>query len=675
MKRNKAMKWTLSFAIALCICMTYSSSVFAAPLRDGVSVKDSIMEITKLGKPATPTGLRITGYRREGNAIVGMEFAWNGKVPTGGTCYLELSETSNFASVTTYSYGPVADLYRSYEYLKPGTTYYARVQIYDFSQPAGDRWSDYSNVTSFKTSVPEMSNITATVKSNNIRLYMSANVSAINGFQIWRMAAGGKYQRLANTSERTYLDTGLSANTKYTYKIRPYYYDEKTKKIIYGGYSFKEYATSGSALNLDYDIVNGKYVKLTWNSIKGVKGYKIYRSNASSEYDTIKNGKYNSYRNYELIKTINKGSTKSFTDKKAKANTSYSYKVEVITAYANSEGNIYNTVSVSTKFESIDILMEQQNANGTKYVKWRKISGADGYVIEKRNVDGQYTLYKKLGKNVSSITFPKPKLGEEDIYRIKVYKGNSYSSSRTVYVDSCLPIVQSVSASPTATGVKISWSAVPGASYYRVCRTTMNYLNDYNADGGYYDNTGYTNGSTVYQYTNITKGQDGYYTLWGSDYKIKTTSVNDNYYQTSETSYVGPTLGQTYMYYVIAYAESPQGYTLATSLGCKKIGKATYTGVKLTKKPTLSKPTSNKKGEVSIKIKKKVAGASGYIIYRSVKKKGGYEIVGTTSKLTFTDKKLASNKTYYYKVRAYRGNEIGADVYSPYCKEASVKVK
>lgn len=43
----------------------------------------------------------------------------------------------------------------------------------------------------------------------------------------------------------------------------------------------------------------------------------------------------------------------------------------------------------------------------------------------------------------------------------------------------------------------------------------------------------------------------------------------------------------------------------------------------------------------------------GMKIYRSEKKKGKYKLIKTTSKATFTDKKLAANKSYFYKVRLY----------------------
>lgn len=70
-------------------------------------------------------------------------------------------------------------------------------------------------------------------------------------------------------------------------------------------------------------------------------------------------------------------------------------------------------------------------------------------------------------------------------------------------------------------------------------------------------------------------------------------------------------------------------------------------------KPVLSKAKAGKK---SVTLSwKKVDGANRYKVYRAVSKKGTYKAVKTVAKGTsFTDKKLKTGKTYYYKIKAYR---------------------
>ena len=74
---------------------------------------------------------------------------------------------------------------------------------------------------------------------------------------------------------------------------------------------------------------------------------------------------------------------------------------------------------------------------------------------------------------------------------------------------------------------------------------------------------------------------------------------------------------------------------------------------------------------------KKVPNANGYQIYRSSKKSGGFKSVKTITKasvLTYTDKSLASGKTGYYKIRAYRTINK-APYYSKWSAVKSVKAK
>lgn len=52
----------------------------------------------------------------------------------------------------------------------------------------------------------------------------------------------------------------------------------------------------------------------------------------------------------------------------------------------------------------------------------------------------------------------------------------------------------------------------------------------------------------------------------------------------------------------------------------------------------------------------KTSKANKYTVYRSTSKNKGFKYVGTTKKVTFTDKKAKSGKTYYYKIKASTGS-------------------
>ena len=82
-----------------------------------------------------------------------------------------------------------------------------------------------------------------------------------------------------------------------------------------------------------------------------------------------------------------------------------------------------------------------------------------------------------------------------------------------------------------------------------------------------------------------------------------------------------------------------------------------------TAQSALQKPviTVKASGAEILKISwSKVSGAKKYEVYRSASKSGEYKKVGTTSNLSYSDKKIDQNKTYYYKVRAVSGNAKSA---------------
>lgn len=95
-------------------------------------------------------------------------------------------------------------------------------------------------------------------------------------------------------------------------------------------------------------------------------------------------------------------------------------------------------------------------------------------------------------------------------------------------------------------------------------------------------------------------------------------------------------------------------------------------------KALLSKPTGLKakaagSGKVSLSWKK-VRGASGYTVYQSTGKKGGYKAVCAARSASAHLSKLKKAKTYGFKVRAYR-TISGKKVYGAYSSAVSCRVK
>ena len=177
--------------------------------------------------------------------------------------------------------------------------------------------------------------------------------------------------------------------------------------------------------------------------------------------------------------------------------------------------------------------------------------------------------------------------------------------------------------------------------------------------------------SASYQSTKLTwtkmTGASGY-TIYRSLSKTGTYSAIANV-GAAAVSYTnsGVKTGATYYYQVKAYINSDNGKIYGN------------TSAAVSAKPALSKPAfSLKTGKKATKCTwKATPGASGYVIYRATKKAGAYKAVYTKKSGkagSDTMKKLTSNKTYYYKMKAYR--TVGSvKVYSAFTAVKSCKAK
>lgn len=106
----------------------------------------------------------------------------------------------------------------------------------------------------------------------------------------------------------------------------------------------------------------------------------------------------------------------------------------------------------------------------------------------------------------------------------------------------------------------------------------------------------------------------------------------------------------------------------------KNILVKTQAAVKAPGKTTLTVTPGKKKAYLKWK---KATDAQGYIVYRSTSKNGTYKAIAAIKKGTtikYTDQKVSSKRTYYYRVRAYRVVN-GKKMYGSYSSVKAAKIK
>lgn len=144
-------------------------------------------------------------------------------------------------------------------------------------------------------------------------------------------------------------------------------------------------------------------VKLSWKKISGAAGYEIYRKTGSGSY--------------KKIKTIQSGSTVSYTDKSISLNKKYTY---YITAYKSSASSTSRAVTVTPKLSRPTLKIKVKN---NKHVlTWSKVSGASGYIIYRNTNSGSYKKVKTISAKASRKCTLRTKDGKLYSYKIKPYR-------------------------------------------------------------------------------------------------------------------------------------------------------------------------------------------------------------------------------------------------------------
>ena len=653
----------------------------------------NIVTIVKAKEP-TASNLVLTEKTRDGYVF---KYTGNIKLPYSGI-QLWISKDPGFTnnpSLTKLRKNSDGEeqftLYNSY--FEPGYTYYVRIRPYsedsslEDSNKADETW--YGAFSNTVTVSPKVSDVyvSAEVASTSITLTANAKDSYYaTGYQ-FQKKVGKKYQNLGKTTDGIYTDKKLTANTAYTYRVRAYYVSEKTGKTSYGAWKTYTTLTWGGNLNLKAVAKGKTSVKLTWNKLKGAQGYEVFRTVTDSygKSYSADQGRTNTYEKWTLVKDIKKASAKTYTVKRLAAGQDYRFKVRAYKVVNGKKYYIEDEYSCTLDFEIGELSMKQ-NANGTVRVKWNPVYAGNGYLIEKKNQDtGVWEVYKTITRAAtSSFTFPAAN-GQTDTYRIRAYKnGNpkTYTEDYSFEVDPYLAAPTGVKATVNKAdgSITVKWNPVAGADYYEVYRTTRA-ASTYNKDTKTYSYSyGYAN-----RLDNWVVDANSKYGYKVSDEDLTATTTTDrkvsyvNGNGIEQTRYEGPKAGVKYYYYVVAvkngtaYAVKDSGKTIES--GNSAAAAATVTNVTVAK----TKITSGKatKGKVTLKWKK-VAGAAGYEVYRSTKKGSGYTKLATITKgstVKLTDKTVKAGKKYYYKVRAYKTNEAGVDVYAAYSAVKTVKAK
>ena len=263
-------------------------------------------------------------------------------------------------------------------------------------------------------------------------------------------------------------------------------------------------------------------------------------------------------------------------------------------------------------------------STGAVDLTWQAVEFADGYIVY-RKTEGK--SFAKVGETNGETAFEDSGLviGQEYIYVVKAVK--------------VIDDVKYISSKSAEASVK---PIINGGTAYFATATAYNTINVY---------WGVTDSATSYKVYRSTES-DGSYKLIAT---VSGTSYKDT----------GVDIANAYFYKIVPSVKNSAGTTDGAASAVVSAKTALENAENL-------KASAVDGSKISLSWSK-VAGATGYVVYRSEKKDSGFKKLGTTKgSASYTDGKAKPYTKYFYKVRAYRAVD-GKNYYSAYTDVASAK--
>lgn len=263
----------------------------------------------------------------------------------------------------------------------------------------------------------------------------------------------------------------------------------------------------------------------------------------------------------------------------------------------NPDGQI-KVIAAATNSKIPHLTGVANTAKGVK-VSWNKVKGATKYKVYRRVANGSWSCIATVTSNTYTDT--KAVSGTTYRYTVRALVSGSYGKYESGLAIKRLANPSGIKATNVAAGIKVTWSAVKGATGYKVYRKAGN--------------------ATSWTYLGA----------------VKSNSYGDKKVSS----------GTNYTYTIKAYNGSTLSSYNATGTTTKRI----------------SNPASFKAAQNNQLVKVTwgaVKGATGYRVYRKVNNATSWTYLGAVKTNAYVDKNVYVNQTYRYTVKAYYSNIVSS---------------
>ena len=322
-------------------------------------------------------------------------------------------------------------------------------------------------------------------------------VDGAYGYRLYYKPVSGGWKRFKDTTATSFTDSGVVPNKTETYTIRCI---DKNGNTISGfnstGWS-KKYTPAAPTIS-KLDITTGG-IKLSWNKIAGVYGYRLYYKPASGGWKRFKDT-----------------TATSFTDSGVSPNRTETYTIRCIDKNGNTVSGFYSR-GWSKKYTPVaPTITRLSNTSKGVSVTWNKIAGVYGYRLYYKTSSGGWKRFKDTTATSFTDSGVSPNRTETYTIRCIDKNGNTVSGfySRG-WSKKYTPVAPTITRlSNTSKGVSVTWNKIAGVYGYRLYRKY---------DGGSWTKVKDTT-STSFTDSGAKKGKKVTYTVRCIDRKGKTVS-------------------------------------------------------------------------------------------------------------------------------------------------------
>ena len=200
-------------------------------------------------------------------------------------------------------------------------------------------------------------------------------VDGAYGYRLYYKPVSGGWKRFKDTTATSFTDSGVVPNKTETYTIRCI---DKNGNTISGfnstGWS-KKYTPAAPTVS-KLDITKGG-IKLSWNKIAGVYGYRLYYKTSSGGWKRFKDT-----------------TATSFTDSGVSPNRTETYTIRCIDKNGKTVSG-FNSKGWSKKYTPVaPTITRLSNTSKGVSVTWNKIAGVYGYRLYRKYDGGSWTKVK-----------------------------------------------------------------------------------------------------------------------------------------------------------------------------------------------------------------------------------------------------------------------------------------